>query len=291
MWLGASLVMAVLLFLWWHSPTIANFHHNMFKEVAANGSFGDTFGHINSLFSGAALLLVIISVFIQGKELKQVSGTFKKDSFERTFFNMIQLFNQRREGISEKTKAVVGDDIRGTKCIENIHARFELITLKQARMIYEKHYDRGYNDDLDSYFDARKGEGVMQEPLSKHYDEHNSRNMHQICGALNKEFNSQDNVDQFIQLIVTLFAFVLMEVDGISNDDVERRVNLYRYSHIFWGLLSKDEIELVMIYACIRSDFDLFNEYAHLMPNHETTSRIYRKYPFVRKVMLGELAK
>lgn len=78
------------------------------------GSFGDMFGSINALFSGLAFVGVILAILLQKKELalqreelvatrdelkgqklqlEEQNKTFRKQSFEGTFFQLLRLHN------------------------------------------------------------------------------------------------------------------------------------------------------------------------------------------------------
>ncbi|WP_372520982.1 putative phage abortive infection protein [Candidatus Ruminimicrobiellum ovillum] len=74
------------------------------KKIDNFGLIGDSAGLLNSIFSGLALLGVIITIYLQGKELKQTrdelrgqkeqfeiqNKTLKRQQFENTFFNMLK---------------------------------------------------------------------------------------------------------------------------------------------------------------------------------------------------------
>lgn len=78
------------------------------------GTFGDSFGALNTLFSGLAFTGIIVSIFLQSKELKETRGEIKaqgeqfelqtkslnKQVFENTFFQLIHLHNENIQSIS-----------------------------------------------------------------------------------------------------------------------------------------------------------------------------------------------
>lgn len=79
-----------------------------------SNEFGDTAGAVNGLFSGLAFAGVIYAIFMQRDELemqrKELSdqkqefhtqkATLKRQRFENTFFNMLQLHQQITDSIS-----------------------------------------------------------------------------------------------------------------------------------------------------------------------------------------------
>jgi|GEM_PF-2473969 len=66
------------------------------------GSIGDMFGAINALFSGAALAGIIITIYLQRDELTQTRRIFEQQSFESTFFKMLEIIEQTKNKIELK---------------------------------------------------------------------------------------------------------------------------------------------------------------------------------------------
>jgi len=78
------------------------------------GTFGDSFGVLNTLFSGLAFTGIIVSIFLQSKELKETRQEIKlqseqfelqtnalnKQVFENTFFQLLHLHNEIIQSIS-----------------------------------------------------------------------------------------------------------------------------------------------------------------------------------------------
>lgn len=102
-------------------------------------SIGDTFGVVNSLFSGLAFAGIIITIFLQNKELglqreeliatrkefNTQNQTLKFQRFESTFFNMLGLHHQIVNGIDfdDKQALNIGDRILGEKAIPKVYGR------------------------------------------------------------------------------------------------------------------------------------------------------------------------
>lgn len=57
------------------------------------GQFGDSFGFINTLFSGSAFISLVITIYLQQQDMKDTKEEIKRQNFENTFFKMIDLFN------------------------------------------------------------------------------------------------------------------------------------------------------------------------------------------------------
>lgn len=91
------------------------------SDQIVRGVFGDKFGAINALFSGLAFAGIIFTIFLQKRELTlqreeieetrkefiQQNETLKKQRFENTFFQMLQLHNDIVDKL--KIKAIDGE--------------------------------------------------------------------------------------------------------------------------------------------------------------------------------------
>lgn len=91
-----------------------NLIFGLIVDEPTRGSFGDTFGAVNSFFSGAALLGIAYGVWIQRSQLLQAEAEIKdqnknierqhkaedKRMFEATFFQLLTALNDIRKNIS-----------------------------------------------------------------------------------------------------------------------------------------------------------------------------------------------
>ena len=80
------------------------------KGIEMLGQFGDSFGVLNTLFSGLAVLGVFAAVIFQWheindqrQELKEQRQRQDKQQFETTFFNMLNLLSEIVKGITFET--------------------------------------------------------------------------------------------------------------------------------------------------------------------------------------------
>ncbi|WP_181003689.1 putative phage abortive infection protein [Aeromonas bestiarum] len=91
----------------------------LFKDVFINsthldiGVFGDSYGALNTLFSGLAFTGIIVSIFLQSQELSETRKdinrqtkefesqtlALKKQVFENTFFQLLSVFRTTTDGV------------------------------------------------------------------------------------------------------------------------------------------------------------------------------------------------
>ena len=116
----------------------------LLKDMTNRGTFGDMFGAVNALYSGLAFAGVVFAILLQSKELKlqrkelkytrdELEGqkiqleaqnnTLKKQTFENTFFQLLQLQNDILNSIDlvdENNKITKGRD-----CFKVFYNRFK----------------------------------------------------------------------------------------------------------------------------------------------------------------------
>jgi hypothetical protein len=92
------------------------------RSLADRGSFGDSFGALNTFFTALAFLGLVFSIILQRRELdmtkadleltreelKKQNATLAQQRFENTFFNMIQIHSEKLRVI--RFNNVVGRD-------------------------------------------------------------------------------------------------------------------------------------------------------------------------------------
>jgi uncharacterized membrane protein len=62
-------------------------------SIEKAGQFGDSFGIINTLFSGSAFIALVITIYLQQQDIKDSKREIQKQNFENTFFNLIKIHN------------------------------------------------------------------------------------------------------------------------------------------------------------------------------------------------------
>jgi Putative phage abortive infection protein len=70
-------------------------------NLAAYGSYSDAFGALNTLFAGLAFAGIVVSIFLQSKELRETRQELKgqrlqiqRQVFENTFFQVLRVLSQ-----------------------------------------------------------------------------------------------------------------------------------------------------------------------------------------------------
>ena len=84
-------------------------------SISKAGQFGDSFGILNSMFSGFAFISLVITIYLQQKEMKDAKEEILKQNFENTFFKMIDLFNNVIKDLDFKCNVSI--DYAGTFAI------------------------------------------------------------------------------------------------------------------------------------------------------------------------------
>ena len=247
----------LLVLFWFFSPFLQLLHHDFIHwcypadklplSHEEYGTFGDSFGHINSLFTGAALLLVILSVYLQRLELIQFTKTFGLDSFERTFFNMINLFNDQRDDVGT-------DKFRGSKYIthllsvfqqaqmDSIGRRKDVANQTPACLSFMKSVNR--RDDRNTILFFKAAEGMGRDAFSGFFT------------ASLKATNEYDIAERYVQIIVKTLNVICSDIERVCSDIVDEKERAVRvkqmqskYGGILWSQLSDHEIEYLYIHA------------------------------------------
>ncbi len=62
-------------------------------SIEKAGQFGDSFGVLNSLFSGLAFIALVITIYLQQQDMRDSKKVSQKQNFENMFFNLITIHN------------------------------------------------------------------------------------------------------------------------------------------------------------------------------------------------------
>ncbi|CAK1742370.1 Phage abortive infection protein [Vibrio crassostreae] len=174
---------------WYQYPMwIQMIFSNDVSEVSKRAMFGDSYGSLNTLFSGLAFAGIITSIFLQSQELRETRAEIKaqkeefelqtkamnKQVFETTFFQLLQLHNeivqslQIETGFSTNRKLVHGRDVFSI-----------LFNEKFVSQDYEHEYYHQF-DDSEDFSDDLNGHYLKFHRVYGHLVGHYFRNIYQI---------------------------------------------------------------------------------------------------------------
>ncbi len=151
-------------------------------EMQSNlGTLGDSFGALNTLFSGFAFAGIIVSIYLQSNELKETRKEIKaqgdqfelqtralnKQNFENTFFQLLSLYNEILNSISvykghrENREKIFGrdaiQDLYANKFLEKEYIHFLERIARNDDAFVGKHveymgFHRCYEQSIGHYF-------------------------------------------------------------------------------------------------------------------------------------------
>ena len=140
---------------WWITPVLviifwgiswlvvdSIYPSNSCNYNANRGAFGDKFGFINSLFSGLAFAGIVVSIFLQRKELSlqreeliETRKEFEEQNFQTSLFNLIKTQRQLGDEIEVTIDSTDGRGNYDTKTYNGrkffIQSRKELMRIKE----------------------------------------------------------------------------------------------------------------------------------------------------------------
>jgi hypothetical protein len=106
-WLAIYIALAILIFFVWSYTK----NSLMLEPDAVRGINGDMFGGLNALFSGLAFAGIILTIIMQGIELKaqreeleQTRNVFQMQNFETSFYNLLKVLQETLKDTSFQTK-------------------------------------------------------------------------------------------------------------------------------------------------------------------------------------------
>jgi hypothetical protein len=134
-------------------------------ELVALGTYGDSFGALNTLFSGLAFAAIVLSIYLQSKEIRETRREVEeqrsqqtKQVFENSFFQLLYLSNQIVKNFSYTSDYGASQSTSGKNCFEAIRRDFVSVALMSAHwgssseIRYEKFYLKHTHDELGHYF-------------------------------------------------------------------------------------------------------------------------------------------
>ncbi|MGY6039084.1 putative phage abortive infection protein [Aeromonas sp. AE23HZ002T15] len=154
-WCFIIIVLMIVLALWFSYPLWSYLYKDYFynTENAEMGVFGDSYGALNTLFSGLAFAGLIISIRLQSKELsetraelkeqseqfKKQTETLAKQNFEATFFQLLKLYVDSVDNLNFKNSKSL---LMQEKIEEENVVGKQVISILSRRMTVWNYVDR-----------------------------------------------------------------------------------------------------------------------------------------------------
>ncbi len=125
----------ILIFLTWPVTT---------TTIDKAGVFGDSFGLINTLFSGSAFAGLIITILLQRKELNEARLISRKQNFDDSFYRLLDFYQRNLNAISI-TNHENGDNYLGVSALNYLQKKLTqamtpyntYLLEKNSRKVYE----------------------------------------------------------------------------------------------------------------------------------------------------------
>lgn len=123
------------------------------RDLSGAGTFGDSFGALNTLFSGLAFAGIIISIVLQSKELRETREELKgqklqleRQAFENAFFQMLRLHNEIVDAFRYRSP-VSAREFSGKECFGAIKSDITpFLTNARFGAAVEDRYEKFYVD-------------------------------------------------------------------------------------------------------------------------------------------------
>jgi hypothetical protein len=113
-------------------------------SLTTAGSLGDSFGIVNSLFSGLAFAGVIVTILLQRQELTESREIFRIQRFEGSFYRLLELYRKNLEDIrivdAENATTHHGIDalsVLGKRLNATMQQYIPLLDIEEGRVLHE----------------------------------------------------------------------------------------------------------------------------------------------------------
>lgn len=222
LWFGFILVFIFLYFVFLISMTLPISQYSIEKA----GQLGDSFGIVNSLFSGLAFIALVITIYLQQQDTRETKKEAQKQNFENIFFKMIDLYNNVvKDLILIRKKHIYDINPDGTE--EYKYNEYEILGVKLYKP--EKDY---------------KGKEVLPELLNLFSFYLKLIEIKRII--VKKERTYENFHDEFESNIGHYFGTIYQILNFIDNSKIENKTT---YANLFRAQFSKQELELLFYHG------------------------------------------
>ena len=211
------------------------------NELANAGTFGDSYGALNTLFSGLAFAGIIVSIFLQSQELKETREELKgqkeqleRQAFENAFFQLLRLQNQIVESTQYKSQFYPNSDNSGQLSLKRIKDDFvqkyineNIVNIGSTIEKYEHFYNYYAHWYLGHYF-----RNLYQILKYVHYSNVDNKKFYTniVRAQLSSDalfllfYNtlSKNGKDKFYPLIIEYQLLEHLPVEGIDKNEASK---------------------------------------------------------------------
>jgi hypothetical protein len=246
--LGKNLFIIALIIIFSSILTLVIFDVFILKNWTERGTFGDTFGFLNAIFSGLAFGGILYTILLQREELKdqrlellytrrELEG--QKDQLilqkvENHFFNLLRLRNELIQSMVDREKNLHGQEIIETALFE-----------------FRDEYNKALNSSEDS-MEIREYFFIMHERYYENLDPY-FRNLFNIIEFIDESEDIQNNRDKRLYMD-TLKAqlsnpeVIMLSYFGIFIIDNEQYKQYFEKYHVLENIIlndAMDDVELI----------------------------------------------
>lgn len=243
---------------------------NSAEQQILLGTFGDSFGALNTLFSGLAFAGIIVSIFLQSKELSETRGEIKaqgnqfklqtqalnRQVFETTLFQLISLHNE----ILDSVTVLAGADrlqIYGRAAVKEIYLKkFHEGTFRYELDLHPSEYPKNINEYYMAFHE------VYGEQIGHYF-----RNIYQIINFIDKsEVSNKKFYSNLLRAQMSSHELGLLFYNCLSDLGREKFKPLIEKYSFFEHLpliehIAEDEIRMYALSAYGETNTDFIEIY------------------------------
>lgn len=236
-----------------------NYHSFNNIDNSPQGEFGDKFGVVNALFSGLAFAGIIITIYLQMSELKEqrkelqmTRGTFEKQLFESTFFEMLKIHNQNVQEFSYNGKlgkegfklALTAYKTLYEKTNDNINhlvgveQKLELFSPRKYQMIIYYMFYRGIGVHFEVWLKKYGiptigfySKAVSKDGMNEMYFHPNNKSVQGVEHLLSSYYRHMFQLVKYVHDAEDSM-FLPLDLEGLSEAEIKKKVKEKKYQYI-----------------------------------------------------------
>ncbi|MDX8255243.1 hypothetical protein [Acinetobacter pittii] len=258
--LGVWLALIIIFVFWYYFPDflqwinekftnqidITNIKSEGLEKIGDKfGSFGDSYGSLNTLFSGWAFALLLISLFMQRKELQEQR---KELSAQREEISKANEIAESQRTITEQQADLLEQQINEAILQNFYNIIYPLMNRKQ-----------GYYKEADllpkQYTDRPIDNSIFYHVYSKTYHIY-----HQYCHNNQGVHNSSDEVIKDINLLINTNNSLVSPYYYLCNSQyIEHFIYMVNFINNFNGITKEDKITALSVFISDYSNKELYS--------------------------------